>query len=211
MKRIVLIGASGHGKVCAEIAKLNDYIDIQFLDDDPKIKKCSNYDVVGTSSDYYQYISDDTEFFVSIGNHNIRKRIQEKIEKAGGRIITLLHPKAIISEDVSLGVGSVVMAGAVINAGTRIGKGTIINTSSSVDHDCTIGDWCHVAVGSHICGTVDVGNGCWIGAGSVVSNDISISDMVLTGAGAIVVDNITEKGTYVGVPAKRVKGNTLDK
>lgn len=211
MKRIVLVGASGHGKVSAEIAKLNGYGDIIFLDDNLDVKRCSNYNVVGSTSDFYQFINDDTEFFVSIGNHEIRKQIQEKIENAGGTIKTLIHPQATISEDVSFGAGTVVMAGAVINPGTKIGKGTIINTSSSVDHDCTIGDWCHVAVGSHICGTVSVGVGCWIGAGSIVSNNISVCDEVFTGAGAIVVHDIQEPGTYVGVPAKRIKGEVLNK
>lgn len=32
--KIVIIGASGHGKVIADIAKLNGYQEIIFLDDD---------------------------------------------------------------------------------------------------------------------------------------------------------------------------------
>ena len=204
MKRIVLVGASGHGKVCAEIAKLNGYGDIIFLDDNPDVKRCSNYNVVGSTSDFYQFINDDTEFFVSIGNHEIRKQIQEKIENAGGIIKNLVHPQAVISEDVLFGAGTVVMAGAVINPGARTGKGTIINTSSSVDHDCTIGDWCHVAVGSHISGSVSVGDRCWIGAGATIINDISVCNDVTIGAGAVVIRDIHKFGKYVGVPVKRL-------
>jgi serine acetyltransferase len=34
---------------------------------------------------------------------------------------------------------------------------------------------------------------------------MSICDDVIIGAGAVVLSNITEKGTYVGIPAKRIK------
>lgn len=203
-KRLVLVGASGHGKVCAEIAKLSEkYSEILFLDDDSLVKKCGKYDVKGSSNDFAKYINEQTEFFVSIGNHEHRRRIQEKIESAGGTITILIHPNAFISEDSTIGKGSAVMAGAVINTGTQIGNGVIINTLSSIDHDCTVGDWCHIAVGAHVCGTVSVGNNCWIGAGAVVKNNMIICDDVEIGAGAVVVKTIDELGLYVGVPAKK--------
>lgn len=203
--RLVLIGASGHGKVCAEIAKLcGRYSDLLFLDDSSAVKKCGEYDVIGTSRDFYHYMNEETEFFVSIGNHEHRKRIQEKIEADGGVVATLIHPKGFISESIPIGDGTVVMAGAVVNPGSEIGKGVIINTSSSVDHDCIIGDWSHISVGAHICGTVVIGNECWVGPGAVVSNNLKICDDVLIGAGAVVVKDIGESGKYIGLPAKRM-------
>jgi len=207
-KRLVLVGASGHGKVCAEVAELSErYTEILFLDDNPRVKRCGRYDVKGLANDFYQYINEQTEFFVSIGNHEHRQRIQEKIENAGGAITTLIHPNSVISEDASIGKGSVVMAGAVINPGTQIGKGTIINTHSSVDHDCTIGDWCHIAVGTHICGTVHIERCCWIGAGAIVSNNIRVCSNVIIGAGATVIHDLDKSGTYIGMPA-RIKGES---
>lgn len=204
MKRIVLIGASGHGKVCAEIAEKSEkYKEIIFVDDNPLIKKCGKYNVCGTVDDCYKYIEDDTYFFVSIGNHKHREKIQEKIEKRYGVVTTLIHPKAVISKAVSIGVGTVVMAGTVINPNVVIGKGCIINTSSSVDHDCNIADWCHVAVGAHICGTVNIGGGTWIGAGAIVNNNINICHNCVIGAGTLVIKNIDNPGTYVGVPAMK--------
>ena len=74
--RLVLIGASGHGKVCAEIAELNDYDEILFLDDNRELETCGKHPVVGIVADYKEYISDDTVFFVSIGDAAVRQRIQ---------------------------------------------------------------------------------------------------------------------------------------
>ena len=201
--RLVLIGASGHGKVCVEIAALCGYDDILFLDDDRSLTECGGYAVVGVEADFKDYLDDKTLFFVSIGSAETRRRIIEKIEIAGGKIATLIHPKAVISDSVEVGIGSVVMAGAVINPGTQIGRGCIVNTSSSVDHDCIIGDYSHIAVGAHLCGTVDVGENSWIGAGAVVSNNLNICSDVTVGAGAVVIRDLDEAGTYLGVPAKR--------
>ena len=203
--RIVLIGASGHGKVCAEIAKLVGYDRIIFLDSDISRRECAGNAVVGTCDDFERYIDENTFFFVSIGNIDDRKRLQKRIKRSLGQIASLIHPKAVVSNEVKLGEGSVVMAGAVVNPGTVIGRGCIINTCASIDHDCKVGDYVHVAVGSRVCGAVEVGMDTWIGAGSTISNNVRICERCIIGAGAVVVQDIKEEGTYVGVPAKKKK------
>lgn len=199
MKKLVIIGASGHGKVVADIAIKNGYNEIIFLDDDESIYECGSYPIVGKSSEIGTI---DADVIIGIGNAGVRKRIQESIPDE--KMATLIHPDAVVAEDVVMGAGTVVMAGAVINPGARIGKGCIINTCSSVDHDCEVGDYVHIAVGSHLCGTAFVGNETWIGAGAIVSNNVSICPNCMIGAGAVVIKEIKESGTYVGVPAKRV-------
>ena len=200
MRRLAIIGASGHGKVIADIAKRIGYCEIVFFDDDESIHECGGYPVVGKSSEAGTL---DADVIVGIGNADIRKRIQESIPHE--KLVTLIHPDAVVAEDVVIGKGTVVMAGAIINPGVRIGKGCIINTCSSVDHDCIVDDFVHVAVGSHLCGTVSVGDGTWIGAGATVSNNVSICPNCMIGAGAVVIKNIDETGTYVGVPARKIK------
>ena len=54
-------------------------------------------------------------------------------------------------------------------------------------------------------GTVSVGTGTWIGIGSAVINNIGITGNCIIGAGAVVTRDITEPGTYVGVPARKIK------
>jgi len=199
MNRLVILGASGHGKVVADIAALNGYSDIVFLDDREELTECAGYPVVGKTSE-----PPEGDLFVAVGNCAVRKRLMEQY--ADRRQPILIHPSAVIAKGVEIGDGSVVMAGAVINPEAKIGKGVIVNTCSSVDHDCVLGEYCHVAVGAHLCGTVIVGAGTWIGAGAVVKNNISICDGCMIGVGAAVVKNIDVPGTYVGVPA-RMKDN----
>ena len=201
MSRLVIVGASGHGKVIADIAKLNGYDDIVFLDDDEAVTECAGYPVVGSSCDFAKV---EKNVVIAIGNAKIRSRIQEQYESRGFYPVTLIHPNATVADSAQIGVGSVIMAGAVINPYAKLGKGCIVNTCASVDHDCVLGDYVHVAVGAHLCGTVSVGAYTWIGAGATVSNNISICPECMIGAGAVVVKNIEEAGAYVGVPAGKI-------
>ncbi len=198
MNRLIIIGASGHGKVVADIAQLNGYDDIVFLDDDENIKECAGYPIVGKSTE-----APVGDVFIAIGNGKIRKRIMGFYRDRQQPV--LIHPNAVVAKSVIIGKGSVVMAGAVINSGTQIGCGTIINTCSSIDHDCIIGDFVHIAVGTHLCGTIKVGELSWIGAGAIVINNINICSNVIIGAGAVVIDDVEQEGTYVGVPIRKLK------
>lgn len=197
LKKLVIIGASGHGKVIADIAIKNGYKDIVFLDDDESIVECAGFPKVGKIS---QACSIEGDKIIAIGDARIRERIQKKLN-----VITLIHPDAVISRRVKIGEGTVVMAGAVINSDVVIGKGCIINTGASVDHDSKIGDFNHVSIGAHVAGTCITGNKIWIGAGATISNNINICSNCTIGAGAVVIRNINKEGTYVGVPAKKIK------
>ena len=197
MNKLIIIGASGHGKVIADIAVRNGYTEIVFLDDDSNISECAGYPVVGKTSKEKEMPGDK---IVAIGNAKIRERIQNEIQT-----ITLIHPDATISRRVRIGNGSVIMAGAVINSDAVIGEGCIVNTGASVDHDCQIQSFSHISVGAHVAGTCEIGTRTWIGAGATVSNNVNICNDCMIGAGAVVIENIEESGTYVGVPAKRIK------
>lgn len=202
--KLIIIGASGHGKVVADIAiKMNKWQRIVFLDDDESIKISMGLEVIGKTVEAFTY-KDEVDFFVAIGNNATREKIQEKLIDEGLNVVSLIHPSAVIGADVKIGIGSVVMAGVVINSSTRIGKGCIINTSCSLDHDNMIEDYVHISPGVNMAGTVKVCNGSWLGIGSVVSNNVNICSGCKVGAGAVVVKNIIEPGTYVGVPVRKI-------
>lgn len=204
---LIIIGASGHGKVVLDIANMmNLWKNIVFLDDDTTIKLCCGKDVIGTIKDIDKY-KEVADFFVAVGNNKIRERIQEHLVIKNIEVTNLVHPSAIICENVQIGIGTVIMAGVVINSDSKIGKGCIINTSSSIDHDNIVNDYVHISPGVNIAGTVEVGTRSWLGIGSSISNNIKISSDCILGAGTVVIKDIIECGTYVGVPCHKVKGD----
>ena len=191
-KKIVIIGASGHGKVIADIARLNGYEEILFLDDDTSKKSCGRYPVVGTSKDIRQY-KDDHDFIIAIGNNRIREKISDMLERENIKQTPLIHPSAVIDETAIIKEGTVIMANAVVNAEVQIGRSCIINTASSIDHECILEDYVHVSPGVHVAGTVTIGKSTWIGIGATVINNLSICANCMIGAGSTVIKDIKEE------------------
>lgn len=202
MKRVVIIGAGGHGKVVADIIRQTEDQIEGFLDDNLELSGVfAGFPVLGTVDYYQEYM--EFPFVIAIGDAAIRERIAEHLR--GVSWYTAIHPAAVVSKmGVEIGEGTVVMAGAVINAGTTVGRHCIINSGAIVEHDNVLGDYVHVSVGARLAGAVHVGKSSWIGIGASVSNNRSICAGCMVGAGAVVVKDIRQAGTYVGVPAMRM-------
>lgn len=203
-KKLIIIGASGHGKVCVDIAeKMNKWNEIYFLDDNPNTKNCLNFKVIGPSDDAQNH-KDDSDFFVAIGDNKTRGDILNNLIQKDYSIATLIHPNSTINSHVEIGIGSVVMAGVVINSDTKIGKGCIINTSSSVDHDNKIEDYVHLSPGVHLAGNVSVGRRTWIGMSSSVIQNIKIYKNCIIGSSSTVISDIESVGVFLGSPVKEL-------
>ena len=188
MKRVVILGASGHAHVIADIVTAcGDKVEA-FLDDNTSIEGVS-----GSISSYEKYV--DCEFIIGIGNADIR----EQISTIPVKWYTAIHPSAIISPKALVAEGTAIMPNAVVNSRAIIGKHCIINTGAIVEHDNIV----HVSVGAKLGGIVHVGKSTWIGIGAIVNNCINICNKSVIGAGAVVVKDIVETGIYIGIPARK--------
>ena len=201
-KKVIIIGAGGHAKVIADIVRASGDTVVGFLDDAfSGEREFYGSFVIGKVSDYKRYTL-ECSFIVAIGNNSVREKIATGMEC---QWYTAIHPSAVVSQSAMIGIGTAVMAGAVINADAVIGGHVIINTGTIVEHDCTVGDYTHISPKSVVCGGTSVGKHVWVGTGSTVVNVVSICDNVTVGAGCVVVRSIDESGTYVGVPARKIK------
>jgi sugar O-acyltransferase (sialic acid O-acetyltransferase NeuD family) len=207
-ERVLIYGASGHGKVIADLIDKAGRFDIAgFLDDDPAINGHTffGYPVLGglktlNEEGYYAY-----KLILAIGENLARKNLWEQIKPLGYELVSVMHPSAEIASDVCIKAGTVVMANTAINSGTKIGENAIINTGATIDHDCTIGDYVHISPGAHLAGHVHIGALAHIGIGASCIQDISIGKNVTIGAGAAVISDIPDNVTAVGVPARVIK------
>ena len=202
-EQVIVIGASGHGKVVADIVRKCGDTLLGFLDDNATLPpEIAGIPVLGKVADYIKY--PDVSFVIGIGNSAIREKIARQLSNV--HWYTAIHPSAVISAlDTQIGEGSVIMAKAVINPSAHIGAHCIINTAAVVEHDNLIRDFTHISVAAKLGGTVSVGAHTWVGIGATVSNNVSICDHCMIGAGAVVIRGIKECGTYVGVPARKIK------
>lgn len=210
MKKLGILGASGHGKVLADIAELNGWQSICFYDDAwPTVTNNGSWPVVGNTSALLESLTELDGVIVGIGNNHIRLTKQKLLIKHNAPLINLIHPAASISRYVQLGIGTVVMAGANINIDTVIGDACIINTNATVDHDCQLAKGVHVSPGAALGGGVTVGRGAWVGIGASVRQLISIHAHAVVGAGAVVVKSVPPATTVIGNPASILQEQPL--
>ncbi|MDR3011475.1 MAG: acetyltransferase [Sphingobacterium sp.] len=192
-----LFGASGHGKVIAEIAECNNLKIEGFIDTDLSKLSLLGYPV------FHESPAGPVNAVIAIGNNEVRKRIVN--ENSSFTYPCLMHPGANISTRSILGNGTVVMAGATINVDVNVGKHCIINTNASIDHDCIIEDFVHLSPNVALAGNVRVGEGTHIGIGACVIQGITIGKWTKIGAGAVIIKDIPDGCTVVGNPGRIIK------
>ncbi len=203
MKRLALLGASGHGKVVADMALLSGWDDVSFFDDAwPQCEHNGPWRVEGDTAALIARLPHFAGVVVSIGDCKVRWHKHKTLLDAGAQMASIVHPAAIVSPRAVLGVGTVVMAGAVVNIDAVVGQAAIINTGASVDHDCHLGDSVHVSPGAHLAGGVRVGEGAWLGIGATVKQGIEIGNYAVVGAGAVVLSSVSPGVTVIGYPAR---------
>ena len=201
MNSIILIGAGAHAKSVSDaLLEVNPSIKLIYVDSNAKGgEKLYGFNVLSSIPDGLE----KTPIFVAIGDNTIRRKIFEKISS---------HPKAnVISSRAYISKRSKLSSGIFIgnfcHIGTEaeIGDNVIINNGAIIEHEVKIGRHSHICPNVTIAGRVTVGERVFLGVGSSVVNNVSICSNVIIGAGSTVVDNITESGTYVGVPARKIK------
>ncbi|WP_342639111.1 acetyltransferase [Vibrio metschnikovii] len=198
-----ILGASGHGKVVAEIAELNGYSEIHFYDDRwPELQSIENWHVVGDSEALLAIVQQYACAGVAIGNNAVRLNKHRQLLEAGAKMPALVHPSAIISGYATISDGCVVMAKAVVNPFAVIGQSCIINTGAIVEHDCILADGVHLSPNSAIAGGTQIGECAWLGIGAVTRQLVSVGAGATIGAGATVVANIKTNTVVMGTPAK---------
>ena len=204
MKSLLILGAGGHGRSMADIAHvLESWDQIAFLDDRyPELKATVAWPVIGTIQDAGKFLPQFSDFFVAIGDNEMRVELLQRYTNEGYHAPKLIHPQAFVSDFASMGPGCSVSPQGVVNINSRLGTGCIVNTGASVGHDCTLGNGVQLASKVTLGGGVTIDDKCMLGVGASVIPEIFIGENVTIGAGATIVKNIPSNRTVVGVPGK---------
>jgi sugar O-acyltransferase (sialic acid O-acetyltransferase NeuD family) len=143
------------------------------------------------------------EMAVAVGDCRSRKIIVENLPQEV-RYARLIHPAAHISPWAQIGEGCVVSAGAVVTADVIIGNHAQLNLYSTVCHDARIGDFFTTAPAANVNGHCTFGDQVYLGSNAAVKQNVCICSNVTVGMGAVVVKDITEPGTYIGNPLRKL-------
>jgi sugar O-acyltransferase (sialic acid O-acetyltransferase NeuD family) len=197
-KSLVIYGCGGHARSLADVALANGIEHLIFVDDHAQPdEKQFGFDVVKTIS-----LEKNMDCILALGDNEQRAALFESLQN--DNIITLISNHAHIGKNAQIAKGVFIANGAHIGPNTTIDVNTIINTHCVLEHDCVIGKHSHISVNAAVAGKCAIGDFVMIGIGASVIDGIKICSHVIVGAGAAVVDDITEPGTYVGLPARKI-------
>lgn len=166
-KHLIIIGCGGHGQAVADLALLSgNFEKVSFVDDSfPQNTKALGLGVIGNSDLLFSGSLVFDACFVAIGNNAVRQNLVTKIVEQNLPLISLIHPKAWVSDYASVALGVVIMAGAVVGTNAKLALGSLVNANSTVDHDCVLAEYAHIGVGVSLSGGVKVGRSAWLQAG----------------------------------------------
>ena len=199
---VFLIGAGGHTRSLIKLLegcekKISGIYDQSFRHDDPQT--VGEYPLVGDLDE----ISKHDLLVLAVGD-NIKRGVLFRSHQSNVLKETLRHQCAHIESDVRLGVSNQIFGNTFLNAEVGLGDNNIINTGAIIEHECSVGSHNHISVGAILCGRVTLGDFCMVGAGTVIIDKVKICSHVIIGANSTVIHDITDPGTYVGSPARRV-------
>jgi len=199
---ISIFGAGGYAKEAYEIITASNNFSIKNFvvsDDHYDYKTFMGHPVIKQS----EFSKIKTSLVIAIGDVDTRKKIVDSLPREIN-YQTIIHPSAIISPSLKIGVGSIISAHAVISIDVAIGEHAQINFHSSIGHDCNIGDFFTACPGARISGSCNIGNQVFLGTNCSLRQNLDIADKVNIGIGAVVLRDIDAQGTYFGNPARRM-------
>jgi sugar O-acyltransferase (sialic acid O-acetyltransferase NeuD family) len=193
--KLALFGYGGHARevACQIGEEITFFVDDQYVPTVPNVKGISTFN------------SEEYLMMVAVANSKDRFDIVQRLPKET-QYFTFIHPSVQIMDDnIEVGEGSFIGASSILTTNIKLGKHALLNRGNHIGHDCIIGDYFSMMPNAIVGGNVTIGDNAYLGSCSNIKEKINITSNILIGMNAAVVKDITESGTYVGVPTKKIK------
>lgn len=206
---ILLIGGGGHALSLIDVIESTGNFKISGIVEavDSANIELVGYPVIGVDNDLEPLLKNTPNCIIAVGqimSAHIRKKLFNKAKEVGAEFPHIISASAIMASSVKIAEGVCIMHNCIVSHLVTIGENTIINNKAIIEHETKIGKHCHISTGVIVNGNVNIADECFIGSGAIIMQAIQICPNVVIGAGTVVIENITEAGTYVGNPARKI-------
>jgi len=210
MNKLIIVGAGGFGREV--LAWSNAMADAGkawtfggFIEEAPNALVNYKNVPIGIIGDFNDYKPKEGEVFaMAIGDPKKKLKIAHGLVERGAKFVNIIHPTAIISDNVSMGRGCVLCPHAVISCDATLGDFVALNHKSGVGHDVRVGEGCTISSYVDLTGFVKLGRGVMVGSHAVVLPKVEVGDFAVVGAGAVVVRDVAAETTVYTLPARKL-------
>lgn len=147
---------------------------------------------------------------IAVGASHLRRRVAAQIRsEAANPFAVLVHPRAWVGRQVSIGPGSIICAGALVTTDIQLGEHVHVNIGCTIGHDAVLQDCVTLNPSVNVSGNVKLGTGVEVGTRSVLIPHANVGEWSIVGAGSVVTKSLPANVTAVGTPAKVIKSRDV--
>lgn len=195
--KLLLVGAGGHARACADVIEREGRYEIAGLVGTEAEFGQSRFGlkVIATDSSWDLLAGDYRYVLIGVGQikaPDLRMRLYQQLVERGFELPAVVSPLAYVAPGTVLGPGTIVMHGAIVNSGAHIGANCIINSRALIEHDTVVLDHCHISTGVIVNGNARIGTGSFIGSGSVIKEGVSIGSSCVVGMSSSIRANLPD-------------------
>lgn len=209
--RLLIYQADEMGRALLEIARaINStrflWDDISFIDgdnDDAAEKK----ELQGASVYSYQEVRElskkqKSECVIAVKDPSARQAICHKLKADHFTLTNLIHPTALLPDDITLGHGIVIGPEVVIGPTVNIADNVLIGRNTTLSHDAFVEEHSVISPRTFIAGHTHVGKCVFVGPGAILKEEITVNDNAFITIGSVVIRTVKEGKIIMGNPGK---------
>lgn len=125
-------------------------------------------------------------FTVGYSSMPLRRAALERVLRAGYRLFTVVHPRAVIEPNAQVGPGCIVLAGAVIDQHVTVGAACFVDIGVRLTAGTVVGTNNYFSSGTSTGSRVRIGDDCFFGMDCTVTTEVRMGSNLFVNAKTLV-------------------------
>ncbi len=213
LQQLILFPAGGNAREAIAVVEAINGVGerwelLGFIDDDPSLQgqEMLGYPILGGRTCLPDFSAAKVLAVPGrAANFSSRDRVIASLGISRDRFASLVHPRASLGAETTIGHNTLIMAGVVATVGVTIGSHCVILPNTVISHDARIGDYSLVGSNVSISGSVEIERQCYIGSGAKLIQEIIVGSGSLVGLGSVVIASIAPNTVVAGNPARALR------